>query len=173
MPAAPNPLNYYIGKGTLSFTPEGGTQRSFGNVPEFEITPDNEKLQHYSSQAGIKKLDREVLISQSVGVRLVLEEWTIDNLRLALMGSDGAGTFDIFAVSEIIGAINFVGTNDIGPQVDIVLPRVSFTPSSSINPLSDEWAGLELTGNVLADATTGIFGSLTHRDVTDPTAPAV
>jgi hypothetical protein len=164
MPVSPSINNYYIGKGTLQWTPEGGVLRELGNVPEFELTPDIEKLAHFSSQAGIRQKDREVIISQSVSVRMVLEEWTIDNLQLALMGGAiTTDTFDIFAVSELRGQINFTGTNDIGPQIDIVLPLVSFTPSGSINPLSDEWAGLELSGEVLSVA--GVFGSMTHRDV--------
>tara|TARA_R110000782_G_scaffold30776_2_gene76355 strand:+ start:1098 stop:1598 length:501 start_codon:yes stop_codon:yes gene_type:complete len=164
MPTSADINNYYIGKGTLSWTPEGGVLRDLGNVPEFELTPDLEKLAHFSSRAGIRKKDREVVISQSVALRLILEEWTIDNLQMALMGGTiTTNTFDIFAVSELRGQINFIGTNDVGPQIDIVLPLVSFTPSGSINPLSDDWAGLELTGEVLSVG--GVFGTLTHRDV--------
>ena len=165
MPASPDILNYYIGKGVVSWTPEGGTVRPMGNVPEFEFTPELEKLDHFSSMAGIRAKDRSVLISKSASVRLILEEWTEDNLRLALMGGAGAGTFNIFEATEIRGSLLFTGTNDVGPQIDINLPLVSLTPTSSINPLSDEWAGLEITGDVLADPTTGIFGTLTHRDI--------
>ncbi|HUF57552.1 MAG TPA: hypothetical protein VMM55_13435 [Thermohalobaculum sp.] len=46
MPAAPSIDNYYIGKGVVYWTPESGVERDLGNVPEFEFSPDIEKLDH-------------------------------------------------------------------------------------------------------------------------------
>ncbi len=39
MPATPSIKNYYIGKGKVFWTPDGGAERELGNVPEFEFTP--------------------------------------------------------------------------------------------------------------------------------------
>ena len=168
MPAAPSIDNYYIGKGRVFWTPEGGVERDLGNVPEFEFTPELEKLAHYSARSGVRTKDREVVIEKSATLRLVLEEWSVENLALALMGGvpaanlDGNMEFELLAASEVRGAVRFEGANAIGPQITIQLPLVAFAPSSSISPITDEWGSLELSGDVLV--VEGSFGSLTHRE---------
>jgi hypothetical protein len=74
-----------------------------------------------------------------------------------------AGTFNIFAKSEIIGKVKFVGANDIGPQITMELTKVMFRPGAAIGMIQDEWGQLQLTGEVLVDDT-GVFGTLTHPD---------
>ena len=168
MPAAPSIDNYYIGKGTVHWTPEGGVERDLGNVPEFEFSPEIEKLDHYSSRQGVRSKDRSVTVEKSATLRLVMEEWSLDNLVMALMGSapeaniDGNQEFNLLAVDEVRGQIRFEGANSVGPQVTITLPLVAFTPSSSINPISDEWGSLEISGDVLIAG--GIFGTITHNE---------
>ncbi len=83
MPAAPNINNYYIGKGKVYWTPDGGAERELGNVPEFEFTPSLEKLDHYSSQAGVRSKDRSVVLEKSAQLRIVMEEWSVENLPAA------------------------------------------------------------------------------------------
>lgn len=168
MPAAPSIDNYYIGKGKLFWTPDGGAERELGNVPEFEVTPALEKLDHYSSQAGVRTKDRSVVLEKSATVRIVLEEFSVENLRMALMGGtptpdvDGNQVFDLLAQDELRGALRFEGANSVGPKVTITLPLVAFTPSGAISPITDEWGSLELTGEVLTSA--GSFGTVTHRE---------
>jgi hypothetical protein len=83
-------------------------------------------------------------------------------------------TLDIGMKSQIIGELVFTGTNDIGPKVVITLPLVQFGPSAAIGFIQDEWGQLELTGDVLADPTTGSFGTLEHPDdaMVSPTTDA-
>ena len=168
MPAAPSIDNYYIGKGVLTWTPDGGTERDLGNTPEFEFTPELEALDHFSSRSGIRSKDRSVTLSKSATVRLVMEEWTPENLQLALMGDTPAPNadtnmeFNLLAQDEIRGQLVFTGANSVGPQVTITLPLVAFRPSSSISPLSDEWGSLEVTGEVLISG--GTFGTVEHRE---------
>ena len=85
-----------------------------------------------------------------------------------------AVTLDIGMQSQIIGELIFTGTTDIGPRVVITLPTVQFGPSGAIGFIQDDWGQLELTGDVLADPTTGSFGTLTHPDdaMVSPTADA-
>ena len=168
MPAAPSIDNYYIGKGRVFWTPEAGVERDLGNVPEFEFTPELEKLAHYSSRSGVRTKDREVVIEKSATLRIVMEEWSVQNLQMALMGGtavanvDGNQEFALLAVDEVRGAIRFEGANSIGPKIDITLPLVSLSPASSITPIGDEWGGLEVSGEVLAVA--GSFGTIVHKE---------
>lgn len=165
MPASPSPLNYFVGKGTIAFTPTGGSQRDLGNAPEIELTPEIEKLDHFSSRAGVRSKDRSIVLEKSATLRVVLDEITTANLALALLGTvttntAGQETMEIFADSEITGAIQIVGTNDVGNKFTIDLPSVSFQPSAGVNFISDEFGTIEITGEVQLSG--GSFGTITR-----------
>lgn len=170
MPAtntSPNVDNYYSGKGIVSIQLAGATgYRDIGNVPEFEFEPSIERLDHFSSRTGVKTKDRSVIIQKSGKLRVVMDEWTADNLSLVLLGTPGAPatttgiiSMDIMSVSNIIAAVRFVGSNDIGPRVTLNFPRVNFAPSGALNPISDEWGSIEVEGEV--EVVNGIFGTMT------------
>lgn len=171
MGTSPDVLNYYIGKGTVSIKLDGeGSFRNVGNVPELELTPEIETLEHFSSQSGVKTKDREVVTEKGGTLRIVLDEITAENLQLSLVGGldvnspDDDKEIDIMSLSELKGAVNFVGANDIGQQVDIALLSVDFSKGAPFNLMSDEWGQIEITGELLAIA--GKFGTMTVRDVT-------
>lgn len=71
----------------------------------------------------------------------------------------GAISLDIFSQSEKAGKLRFVGSNDVGAQCTYDLNNVSLTPSSSFNPISDEWGNFEVTGEILVDEF-GKFGQV-------------
>jgi len=165
---APNVDNYWIGKGIVKFEPDGTTGYvHLGNAPEVEFTPALDVLDHFSSMAGVRSKDRKVIREKSATIRIVLEEMTPDNLGMALMGTVTDPTapatepysIDIFSLSEIVGKLRFIGNNDIGPKVQLDFDRISITPTSSISLISEEWASVEITAEVLIDGTTGKFGT--------------
>lgn len=162
MTASPSTDNYFVGKGTVSFKPDGSTAyRDLGNVSEFEVTPTVEKLDHYSSRAGIKSKDKSVIVTKSATVRIVMDEVTMENLALGMGGtvvtaSDGSKSFGMLEGSAVEGSLKLTGTNDVGVKLNWV-GDVSFTPSGSFNPITEEWGKIEVTGEVLVDAN-GKFG---------------
>lgn len=163
---SPNVDNYFIGKGIVKFAVAGGTTYvDLGNCPEVEWTPTVDKLDHFSSRTGIRVKDLSVVREKSATVRVVMEELTPHNLGIALMGEVTTGTppaptsIDIFSLSEIRGALRFIGQNDVGAKVQYDWPNVSIIPTSSINLISEEWGSMEITADVLADPTTGKFGT--------------
>jgi hypothetical protein len=164
--ASPNILYYSVLKGIVKFTPDGGAETDLGNAPEFELTPAVDKLDHFSSRAGVRSKDRSVAREKNLTVRIVLDEMSPFNWRMALLGSAsttnsaGNSTFGLFAESEINGSLTFTGTNDIGSQINLTLPNVSFLPSGSISFISEEWGSMELTGDVLFDEGAGDFGTV-------------
>ncbi len=175
MPSSPEVLNYSVLKGIAYFTPDGEAERDLGNCPEFELTPTIDNLDHFSSRAGVRSKDRTVVREKTMQARVVLDEMTPQNLRLALLGSAlvsntaGNYTFGIYGVSEILGQLRFDGQNDIGNKVNITLPNCSLIPSGSLPLISDEWAQLELTADVLL-ADNGIdFGTAEVEEVVVPT----
>lgn len=164
---SPDIRNYYVGKGIVEIlTSEDSDWRDVGNVPVFEFSPNLTKLEHFSSRSGVKKKDRVVVTEKTATLKMTMEEWTVKNLRLALMGalsvnSAAEDEIDIFAENVISAKVKFTGNNEVGPKFQIILNAVDFIPSSTINPISDEWGQIEVTGEVLAD-TAGKFGTMTQ-----------
>jgi len=164
---SPNVDNYIVGKGKVSIKrPGDAVFIDVGNVPEFEFTPNIEKLDHFSSRAGIRSKDKSVVLEKSGSLRMVLEEFTPRNLALALLGtpdeSDPAAvTIDIMSETSVTCAVKFEGTNEIGPKWSLEFPAVEFSPSAALNPISDEWGQIEITGEVLYDEVNDRFGVAT------------
>jgi hypothetical protein len=109
-----------------------------------------------------------VVTEKKMTVTMVMDEWTADNLAMALLGdvetdSDGNKVIDIFSRNSFEGELKYEGTNEIGPQMDISLFRVVFKPGKSLNPISDEWGNIEIEGEALANEE-GKFGTWTVRE---------
>lgn len=160
MPASPSPLNYFIGKGELSFTPSGGSPRDLGNAPDFTVTPNYEFLDHESSRTGVKERDYHALIKKSGTVEITLDEITPENLAMALFGEVTGSAFEIMSESSIEGALTLVGTNDIGSKYTVVVNSVSFSAKSGVKFIGDAFGTVELSGEMLAVA--GVFGTVTE-----------
>lgn len=176
---SPNVDNYYIGKGNVYFTPDGGVERHMGNVPEFVFTPELETLEHFSSMAGTRTKDFEIILEKKGTVKITLEELTPDNVALAVLGTvdmDAVGgpEVEIFSESKIAGRIRFVGTNDYGAKMNVTLYNVQFTPQADLSLISDELGNIELEGSATPDqklgATNGKFGIIKFTNVTAPVA---
>lgn len=165
---SPNTDNYYVGKGIVKIKMPGDPSAvDVGNVPEFEFTANIERLDHFSSRAGIRSKDKSIVLEKGGTLRIVLEEFTARNLALALLGirdeSDpSAVTIDILADSAITCQVEFTGTNDVGPKWSFIFPKVEFVPSSELNLIQeDDWGQIEIEGEVLYDDTTSSFGTAT------------
>jgi hypothetical protein len=156
--------NLRIGKGIVSFRKTGDAEfRDLGNVPELEWTPELEELEHFTSRLGVRTRDLKVVVEKKATMRIVLEEWTLENLALAFLGEVDAvdpNKIDIFANNAVTGALRYVGTNEIGPKYQLDLPNVSIIPAGSgIGFISDEWGQIEINAEVGVDST-GSFGTL-------------
>lgn len=163
---SPNVENYFIGKGIVSVKQAADADYvDVGNVPEFEVTPNVTKLDHFSSRTGTRSKDRSIVTEKGLTLRMVLEELTARNLAMFLLGAvddadPAAVSIDIFSQASFIAAVKFVGTNDIGAKWTYIFPQVEFAPSSSLNLISEEWGNLELSGEILAQED-GSFGTAT------------
>jgi len=175
VPISPDVDNYFIGAGYLTFTPDGGSPRDLGNVVEVELTPSVDKKEHKTKRVGSAKTDVTRFTNQTVQIRLVLDELTGKNMQLMMMSddpnvnTDGSETIRIMKESVIAGSLAFTATNDVGNQIDILMPSVSFGPSGSFSPIvsgDDEFQTIEMTGDLLAvtytDGTSD-FGTMTVR----------
>lgn len=175
LPQAPFVDNYFIGKGVLMFKFDGeSVYRYVGNVPELEMSPTLETLDHFSSMAGVKAKDLTIVLQKGGTIRIVMEELTARNLAMFLLSEPDLSdpfepTIEIFGQNLLSGAVKFIGTNEIGPRWTFEFNKVDFVPSGSFSPISDEWGNLEVTGNLATAG--GSFGTATRRDLVILTAP--
>jgi hypothetical protein len=165
---SPNVENYYNGKGIVKIKMPGDIASvDVGNVPEFEFEASIERLDHYTSRAGIRSKDRSIVLEKGGTLRIVFDEWTPRNLALALLGdvdqSDPSNvSIDILAQNAIVCSVEFQGTNDVGPKWNFNFPRVEFVPSASLSLIQeDDWGQIEIEGEVLYDEQSGSFGTAT------------
>lgn len=153
MPASPSVDNYAVLKATTTFE-----ATALGNTPEIELTPEFETLDHESSQAGVKSIDKTVVVSKKVSLRIVGDEYSEHNVRLALLAAATGSPINIYSQAEREGEIVITQTNQVGPKYVVTLPSVSFTPSGSFPLISDEFGTWEIVGNV--NAVAGVFGTI-------------
>lgn len=85
--------NQTLGRGELHFslfqsgnhTPAGF--RYLGNSPSFSLTIDQEKLDHFSSDQGVRVKDKSVILQVDYSGSLVLDDINVQNLALFFFGS--------------------------------------------------------------------------------------
>lgn len=159
-----------VGKGIVVFKPLGdATFYDVGNVPEIELTPEIEELEHFSSREGTRTNDKTIVLESTSTLRMVMEEASARNLAMLLLADidNSDPEFPVVQIgsrSAITGELRFYGTNDVGPKWIVVFPRVDFLPSGSLNLISEEWNQMEVEGRVALQ--NGMFGTMTPRNTT-------
>lgn len=87
MSQTPSTENYLYGKGEVLFKKSGDTgYMHLGNCPAFGLTVELEKAEHYSSMSGSKEKDLSKVIQKTVTSSITMEELSVQNLNLVLMG---------------------------------------------------------------------------------------
>jgi hypothetical protein len=177
MPATelmPNIDNYFVGTGVVKWMANGGeTMIEVGNVSKWEYTTTATRLKHYSSMAGTRVKDDDVVIQVDAALSLTMDEFTSNNLGMALLGSvtipSSGGTagdgnpslIDLGTNPQITGWFRLIGKNDIGPMVQMDLPSVSITPQGALSLINaSAWGEITLTAEVNANPETGSLGQL-------------
>lgn len=163
---SPSTGNLAVGKGIVSFQKTGDSEyRDVGEVKEFEVTLAIDQLDHFTQRSGVKEKDFTVVLSRGGTARMIMEEWTPENIAVMMMGNVdinavGGPILTIMDEDATEGKLRFVGTNEVGPKYTLILDRVRFIPSSSLNMISDDWAPLEVTGEILKSEVSGEFGTV-------------
>lgn len=92
------PNNYTLGRGELHFaqflpntrTPAG--ERYIGNSPEFSATIENENLDHFNSDRGVREKDESITLQTNRSASFTTDNVDPDNLALFFFGSKTALT---------------------------------------------------------------------------------
>jgi hypothetical protein len=158
---ATNP-NYVVGRGKLYFnkflpstkTLSGGS-RYLGNSPELSLSQDEESLDHYSADEGIKIKDDSVALSNDQSGSFSLDDISSDNLALWFRGAVESNVVAGGAVTDYPVAAAALGTY-------IQLGLTAGDPIGARNVSAvvirnndDAGAVVTLVGNYEVDAVTG------------------
>ena len=136
--------------------------RSPGNVAELKLALKTDVLEHYESQSGQRTLDHRMVKQKSATVNLTLEEFTKENLALALYGNHVTAVPGTVTDEPVGGATPAVGDRYFfaHPKVSsLVVKDSSATPTTLV-------AGVDYT--VDPD-----FGALQFLRLNDGGSPAV
>lgn len=134
--------------------------RSPGNVAELKLSLKTDVLEHYESQSGQRTLDHRMVKQKSATVNLTIEEFTKENLALALYGNFVVAAPGTVTDEPVGGAAPVIGERYFlaHPKVDtLVVVDSALTPATLT-------AGTHYT----ADAD---FGAVQFLDVGTFTAP--
>lgn len=176
--------NLVLGRGKLFFTPyapgetTGGTPGYFGNTPSLGLAQTNTKLDHYSSEGGLKVKDKSVLLQTDVTLTFDTDNINFGNLILWFGGANagtlpadaptGVGTLAFIGKADAIyGSLMYKSDNPVGDNVNYWFPYVNLTPNGTFALKGDTWQTLSFTCECLKrDAATERFYAYT------PTTPA-
>ena len=108
MPLAPNTENYLYPKGHLLFQKTGTSGLlHLGNVPDFGITLELSKEEHYSAMQGTNETDKTRIKEKKAKATISLEEFSAENVDIAFLGdgvnesSQAAGTLDAVETTTV------------------------------------------------------------------------
>jgi hypothetical protein len=148
----------YLGKRDVNGLPI--EVRSPGNVADLKLSLKTEVLEHFESQSGQRSLDHRMIKSKSATITLAIEEFTKENLALALYGTH-VTTAGGSVTDEPVGGAAPV----IGDRYFLAHPKVStlVVKDSAATP-----ATLVLGAQYTADTD---FGALQFLDTTGLTPP--
>lgn len=104
--------NYTLGRGEIYFdrfaagTEVGEGLRYFGNTPEFGVTIETEKLDHFNADAGVRELDDSVDLEVTRTGALTADHIDMETLALFFFGSTSTQVQDTDpVVDEVIGEV--------------------------------------------------------------------
>ncbi len=148
----------YLGKRDLAGNPID--IRSPGNVADLSLALKTDTLEHYESQTGQRSLDHRMVKQKSATVNLTIEEFTKENLALALYGNVVTGTTGTVTDEPVGNA-----TPMLGDRYVLAHPKVA---SLVVKDSAGTPATLTLGTHYTADSD---FGAIQFLDLTGFTAP--
>jgi len=108
----------YLGERNISGEPIN--VRSPGNVADLSLALKTDVIEHYESQTGQRAVDLRLVKQKSATVALTIEEFTKENLALALYGNHVTGSGGSVTDEAVGGA-----TPAIGDRYFLAHPKVS------------------------------------------------
>jgi len=168
--------NYVVGRGKLYFTSFltgtktlSGGSRYLGNSPELSLSQDEDKLDHYSSDEGIKVKDASVSLQNDLTGSFSLDDISPENLAMWFRGAVEAAVIAGGAVVDELHEGSSLGTyiqlgltagDPIGARNVSVVSMKNASDADAVVAAAGNWEVDAVTGRVLilddaADITEG------------------
>ncbi len=143
MSLTPSPQNYTLGRGIVYFDRALNTtglhtgERDLGNASTFNVSVELEKLEHFSSRAGLRAKDKEVVLELTPTITFTLDEFNVENLKLALF----ADSVEVVQADQdiVVGTgyknnrYRFLGFREIGVlTIPFITPSGAFTAGETV-----------------------------------------
>ena len=153
------------------------TWTHIGNVQDWGITPTPTTAKHKNTQGGLKRVDLVAMTLLEMAFATKCDEWTPDNIKMALLGKTGTDTTGelIYLGVEIVRRqMKFVGANNFGPHWEVIMPSCFINAKETLRFLgSDEFDSIPLSGDILFVPSLGPDGAFaTARSLTGATGSA-
>lgn len=120
-------MNYTLGRGEIHFaqfksgTQRPGGERYFGNTPELSYTAEQENLDHYSSDRGVRVKDQSVLLQLDYSGSMTTDHISPENLAIFFLGESmvttiAAATGETDTFEDVVQGYSYqLGTSDLTP----------------------------------------------------------
>jgi len=143
--------NYTVSKGELHFSLfRAGTEvpagfRFLGNAPEFNITIENETLDHYSSTRGIREKDASIVLETNASGTMTLDDIQVENLALFMFGesqvlSQTSATAQVENVTDVLQGHSYqIGVSDVNPSGARALSNVIVKVGATAQTIEEDY----------------------------------
>lgn len=164
MATPPNVANLSLLKGIIKFMPEGDSSyRDLGECSSLTTSMNVDTLSYQSRRHSTRIPVKTITLGKTMTLALTMSEWAQDNVEMWAMGesSGSPSVTTIGTLSEVRGALRYIGTNEVGVAYQLDLYDVTLQPNGDLQWLADaDWSEMELQGQVNADQTSGSFGNI-------------
>ncbi len=135
--------NYTLGRGEIHFAqfkpntqiPRG--ERYFGNTPELNFSAEQENLDHYSSDRGIRIKDQSVILQLDYAGSIITDNISMENMAIFFLGE---------ASTKTVAASTVTGESHVGAEKALTYPL----GTSETNP-----AGVRKVASVVVKPVSG------------------
>lgn len=158
--------NLVLGRGKVFFAPyahnqtTGGIKGYFGNTPQMTLTQTNTKLDHYSSEGGLKIKDKSILLQSDMNITFDCDNISYGNLTLWFGGNNveaapsdaptDIGTLTLVGSADAVyGALFYESDNPVGDNKNMWWPYVMLSPNGNLALKGDAWQTLSFTAEAL------------------------
>jgi hypothetical protein len=160
------PENLVLGRGKLFFAPyapgsfTGGVKGYFGNTPTLTMTQQVTKLDHYSSEGGLKIKDRSITLQTDVMLAFETDNIDVGNILLWFGGDTNSelpadvptdlGAIQVIGTAQMVyGAMFFESDNPVGTNQNYWFPYVALSPTGNYALKGDAWQTLGFQAEAL------------------------
>jgi hypothetical protein len=135
--------------------------RALGVVSKMTLGMESTEKKHYDWSAPTAQLDASAEDRRDGSIELTLDEFSLENIALAGIGTLITDTGDSYVEVGNAGRVNkcfmFMGRNATGPKFQVLVPRASLLPMNKRELISEEFNTLACKGAVYASPAKGGF----------------